>query len=957
MTAQLSHQILTLLPRQLQDPTQQTVTALVDQLTPEQAALIGEQGAAVIQACASSPWLSQVFLKDPARFYHWLSTGIFDQQPDGNRLREEITNAANRCETRDQLKLALHTIHLREEAIIAWRDLNNLADLAENLAHISQLAENILTASIAWLTRELAEKHGTPMSAESNLPVQLTLLAMGKLGGGELNFHSDIDLIALFDDEGETTGTSGQKGVLSNQEFFTRLIRALVDLLQNPGDVGQLYNVDLRLRPFGDSGALVITGSALEAYYTRHGREWERYALIKARPVAVDSTYGTEVLESLSPFIYRRYLDYGAFQSLRELKQEIDQQVERSSRQYSVKLGHGGIREIEFIVQALQLVHGGRDPSLCQPALATVMQRLEARGDLSTEDCQTLRESYHFLRRSEHRIQMLHHRQQHQLPADETDLLRLAVAMGFDKSADYLKQLEVTTQKVSELFADLLAPQSRPATRIDQTSFARLWSQPLTAESSIPLLDELGFVDSAGAFEQLLALQKSRNHLAASALAQQRLQQLLPNLLTSCADQQQADVALSGTLRLLDTILRRSAYLSLLYENPSALQRLCQLCAIGDWVTGWLCQHPVLLDELLDSRSFGERPDHDHLTSLFQQAIREGGDDLEQQMNRLRDQRNAAVLQAAMLDISAPGGSGDLLTEVAELVLESCLNLAWQQLVQRHGAPPAEVYPADSTAPGLLILGYGKLGSRGLSYRSDLDLVLLQPDCSPDLLTTGPEPTPLHRFYSRVGQRLIQLLSTQTTSGRLYEVDVRLRPSGNAGPIVSELQSFIRYQLNDAHTWEHQALVHARPICGDPALASAFSKFREQLLSQPRDRSQLLDEITSMRARVQDEKNIVTAGDQLKLNDGGMLDIEFFGQYLVLLHSAKYAQLTTPTTTTEILAAAATADQITAEQAQGLTTAYTDLINCRRLWELGQPVAENALNAEKLALNQRLMDY
>lgn len=951
MGVQLSHLIKTLLPTLLQPTALQATEAILSAVPKTSRALISDHLTDLIRVNAYSPWLRQTLAKDHERFITWLKGNSFGLKLQPETLRAEVCAATQSCETVEELKHALCTIHLREEVIIAWRDLNSIADLKENLQHISQLAEIMVTAGLTWLTQWLVEKHGMPIGELTAKPTQLALIAMGKLGGGELNFHSDIDLIAVYGEAGETNGAQP----LANQEFFTRLIRALVDLLQTPGEDGRLYNVDLRLRPFGDGGALVASGDALEAYYTRHGREWERYALIKARPVAGDIAFGNQLLCNLSPFIYRRYLDYGAFQSLRELKHEIDRQVKRKSRQYDVKLGRGGIREIEFIAQTFQLVHGGRDNALRLQALATVLPRLEQRGDISSAEREMLVDAYRFLRRSEHRIQMLHHQQQHQLPSDETDMLRLASSMGFTSTTDYLAALKVITDSVAILFGDLLATETIPSTDSAGSKFTALWEQPLTQESVIPLLEQLGFSDTEAACQQLLALQKSRNHKAASALAQRRLQRLLPNLLAVCAKQNQADAALGGTLRLLDTILRRSAYLSLLYENPTALHRLCQLCAAGEWITDWLCQHPVLLDDLIDSRSFAQRPTRQNLAAQFNRAVVQGDDDLEQQMNRLRDQRNGALLRAAMLDINPNTKSGDLLTEIAELVLDNCLRLAWQQLVSRYGPPPPTVYPANAKTPGMLVVGYGKLGAKELSYRSDLDLVLLRPDCDADQLTVGHEPTPLHRFYNRVSQRLLQLLSTQTTSGRLYEVDIRLRPSGNAGPIVSDLQSFKHYQLHQAQTWEHQALVHSRPITGDTTLHEAFTYIRKETLSLRRNRHELATAIIDMRSRVDEEKTIASLTDQLKLSDGGMLDIEFFSQYLVLLNAADHSALTAPTATTDILSTAITARLIAADDGSQLIETYQQLADCRRQWELGQSTNRQALTADNLKLNHQLI--
>lgn len=934
----------------MQATAQESIATLIAGLPADGKTLVSQHSADLVRAISYSPWLRQTLLKDPYRFLTWLEQGRLGRKLSPPDLHAEVESAAQNCQTPSALQQALRTIHLREEIIIAWRDLNGHADLQENLNHLSELAEITVTVATSWLTEKLIAIHGPPIGESSAAPVALTLLAMGKLGGSELNFHSDIDLIAVFGEAGNTAGSAP----ISNHEFFTRLIKQLVDLLQNPVNEGALYNVDLRLRPFGDSGPLVVTTNALEAYYSSHGREWERYALIKARPIGTGIACGEQLLTDLSPFIYRRYLDYGAFQSLRDLKQEIDRQVERKSRHYNLKLGRGGIREIEFITQVFQLVHGGRDPSLQQTSLNQVIPLLAARGDLSDTECQILLDAYRFLRRSEHRIQMLQRRQQQQLPADATDLLRLAAAMGYASSVDYLAALTETTAAVAELFSGLLTPETTARSQPSAAAFADLWRQPLREENTVVLLKNLGYNDPQHAYQSLLALQKSRNHQVASTLAQQRLQRVLPNLLVDCAKQVESVAVLDATLRLLGTILRRSAYISLLYENPTALQRLCQLCSAGPWVTDWLCQHPTLLDELLDNRLFRQRPAHTDLVEQFSRAVTRSGDDLEQQMNQLRDQRNALVLRAAMLDIIPKSDSGNLLTETAELVLDNALRLAWQQLTDRHGPPPS-VRAENRCEPGLLIIGYGKLGSDNLSYRSDLDLVLLHPAVDADLLTTGNEPTSLSRFYIRVTQRLIHLLSTQTTSGRLYEVDTRLRPSGNAGPIVSDLASFQRYQLEQAQTWEHQALVHARPIAGDTPLRKAFIDIRRSVLRTNRNHQELVAAIIDMRERISREKTIVDQTDHIKLSDGGMLDIEFFSQYLVLQHAAAHPDLACPTATIEILNAAIYADLLDPGHGAQLIGSYRQLNRCRRQWELGQAIDPSVLDTAELEQNFRLI--
>ena len=946
---QLSHQIEQLLPAALTNEFRVSQHGLINNLDNNLlTALSDSELAQLVTACASSSWLLQNVTAAPDKVLDYIKKGFFERSLNVEQLHTELSEAANRCENLEQLKQLLREINRREKIIIAWRDLNLLADLKDNLNHLSQLAELMTTVGLNWLNQALTERLGTPIGETSGEPATYTLLALGKLGGGELNFHSDIDLIPLFSEQGETNGNKP----VSNQEFFTQLTRQLVDLLQSQTELGLVYHVDLRLRPFGDSGPLTSSANSMVSYYSSHGREWERYALIKARPIAGDLSLGYQLLAELSPFIYRRYLDYGVFESLRELKQNIDQQIERKAGPFHIKLGPGGIREIEFITQVFQLLSGGRDTRLQQTQILKVMPLLQQREDLSAEQLQTLHSGYGFLRRSEHRIQMLNHRQLHTLPTTTEEQQQLAAAMGETSYVDYLQSLEGVTAGVSAIFNDLLASTQDDSTESASDRIAQQWDQALLADEITPLLLELGFDDPQASYQGLLGLQRSHSFQVASAEARQRVARLIPKLLTATASQQQNSAALLGSLKFLQSIIRRSAYISLLIENPQALDQLCRLCAAGDWLTNWLCDHPVLLDELLDHRNLQHRPDYKNLACQFQEIISTQTENsasseqsalldqhLEQQMNQLRDLRNGSLLRAAILDIGELTDSNGLLSDTAELVLTSCLQMSWHHLLCKHGSPSPEPNHAN---PNILIIGYGKLGSQAMNYSSDLDLVLLQPDIDNEAITQGANPVSNHRFYSRVVQRLIHLLTTQTTSGKLYEIDFRLRPSGNSGPIVTQISSFERYLREDAHTWEYQALVHARPVAGDPALKQSFVDLRRRILCQPRNRAELSDEIQQMAARIRQEKTIKTIPDKLKLSAGGMVDVEFCGQFLVLQHAANFAELTQSTTTAGILKTAAECHLIEPTESDPLIKHYQLLCDTRTDWELGQSISEQA---------------
>ena len=942
--AQLSHQIELLIPVAL---TNEHRAAKLDRLcdlpTDLLTTLDPAELAQLVTASTCSPWLLDTVAQSPQIITECIANGRFTTPLNAGDLLSEVSAAAQQATEPGQLKQALRRISRREKIIIAWRDLNQLADLEDNLYHLSQLAQILTTVGLEWLRQRLTKNHGTPISDSTEQPATYTLLALGKLGGGELNFHSDIDLIPLYSDQGETNGNKK----ISNQEFFTQLTRDLVDLLQNQTSEGIIYQVDLRLRPFGDSGALTSSHNSMITYYSSHGREWERYALIKARPLAGDLNLGYQLLADLSPFVYRRYLDYGVFESLRELKQAIDQQIERKSGPFHVKLGRGGIREIEFITQVFQLLNGGRDSRLQQPQILKTLPLLQQRGDLTADQLQTLLAGYQFLRRSEHRIQMLNHRQLHTLPTTTADQQQLACAMCEISYEQFLQNLHQVTAAISSIFNNLLASTEADSSDSLNSQISRLWSQPLNPDEVIPILQQLGFDDPQASFQGLTGLQKSQPLRLASAEAEQRVHRLVPLLINSAAAQLNNSAALLGAIKFLQSIIRRSAYISLLIENPQALDQLCSLCAAGERITSWLCEHPVVLDELLDHRSLNRRPDYPTLAAQFNHIINPQADyatssnqadpaelDLEQQMNQLRDLRSGSLLRAAILDIGEQASSEGLLTDTAELVLDSCLQMSWQHLANKHGPPIENSRPF---LPKILVIGYGKLGAKTLSYGSDLDLVLLQPDVDDEAETLGEHPVTNHRFYNRVVQRFIHLLTTQTTSGKLYEIDFRLRPSGNSGPIVTPTSSFERYLREDARIWELQALVHARPVAGDPALKQIFLKLRQQALCQPRKSAELSSEILQMADRIRQEKPARTLPDKLKLSPGGMVDIEFCSQYLVLRHAADFVQLTRPTTTIKILQVAADCRLINHTDCQQLIEHYQLLSETRTRWELGQP--------------------
>lgn len=837
---------------------------------------------------------------------------VYGETEYTQKLLSVLQSAQDETALQQQLRLFRHLQMVR----IIWRDLAGWADLAETTRDLSALADACISVTMERLYQWQIEVNGTPFDVDGN-PQQLVVLGMGKLGAGELNLSSDIDLIFCYSEDGETQG--GRRS-LSHEEFFTRLGRKLIQALDNVTVEGFVFRVDMRLRPFGDSGALVASFDAMEEYYQTQGREWERYAMIKARPITGSNDERKAISELLRPFVYRRYLDYGMFDSLREMKAMIAGQLHLKGMEDNIKLGAGGIREIEFIGQIFQLIYGGRDKPLQQRPILTILDLLAERKLLSGYAVQALKAAYDFLRRTEHRIQAWADQQTHLLPKDEAARQRLAVMMDYADWPAFLTDLDDYRQQVHEHFEQLLtAPQAddEPADAIAL----------LTAGEAEKLeyLHQCGYQDSAACLETLDKLLQSHACKNLSDTGRGRLKKLLPLLVQAAASTDNPDACLARLMPLLEAIMRRSAYMALLVENPLALSQLIKLAAASPLISHQLARYPLLLDELLDPRSLYEVPNRQEQTRRLVQYLASVEDgDLEQQMNRLREFRQIATLHVAAADVTGVlplMRVGDQLSELAEIQLAQVLKLAWQYLVQRHGYPPA-AQAEDLIDCGFAVLAYGKLGGLELGYGSDLDLVFVFDD-SRQGTTDGDKPVDLMVFYTRLAQRMIHVMSTVTSGGTLYEVDTRLRPSGNSGLLVTPLSGFAEYQHNEAWTWEHQALVRARCVLGDQQLAGKFADIRQQVLGKSRETKALAIEVAEMRQKMRQQldKSTETLFD-LKQGIGGITDIEFLVQYAVLAWAADLPELMVYTDNIRILDALAATGKLHAEESMMLADAY-----------------------------------
>jgi [glutamine synthetase] adenylyltransferase / [glutamine synthetase]-adenylyl-L-tyrosine phosphorylase len=782
----------------------------------------------------------------------------------------------------------LRIFRRREMLRIAWRDLAGWAVLEETLGHLSELAEVCIRAADDWSHQRMVEKHGEPRGTDGT-PQRLLVVAMGKLGGGELNFSSDIDLVFLFPEAGETDG----QRCLSNGEFFTRAGRQLIRLLDEATADGFVFRVDMRLRPFGDSGPLAMSLTAFSNYLLQHGRAWERYAYVKARTVTGHHAGMGLYRDVLRPFVFRRYLDFGLFDALREMKSGIAAEVARRELRDNIKLGHGGIREIEFIVQCIQLLRGGADPRLRQQGLPAALARLEETGQLPPQAVAELREAWRFLRLTENRLQAWQDRQTHELPGDPTGRMRLAWSMGFEDWDGFSAALAGHQERVGAWFRRQTAEGQDTG---PDDGVARAWRSEASAEDSRAGLAAAGFDAPGRAHAALRSLAEAAWYRRLDETARQRLERLVPALARGAGGLPAPELALERLLRVVSAIGGRSAYFALLNENPAARERFVLLCGSSEFLASKVAVHPLLLDDLIDPRVMESPPGRDELAAELEERLAgEDPGDLEGLMDALRNFQRAAVFRVAVADLTGRlplMKVSDQLTWIAEVLLEACIRIARHDAEQRHGRPLCGEREDALQGCGMAVIGYGKLGGLELGYSSDLDLVFVHDARGAIQRTEGPAVIEAGMLFARMTRRIVHLLTTPTGAGVLYEVDTRLRPSGKGGLLVTSLTAFEAYQREHAWTWEHQALLRARAVAGDPQVRVAFEALRKRALIEAVRREGLRDEVAGMRERMRKELSAGTAElFDLKQDAGGVADIEFLVQYLVLRHAADFPEL------------------------------------------------------------------
>jgi glutamate-ammonia-ligase adenylyltransferase len=903
----------------LPDDLQSTVTASLQQWELQLAELALEfQATPEIIASIVKVWCSSLFvtescLRNPELLIDLVESGdlltVYEESSYTRKL------GAVSIETEVELMQKLRWFRRREMTRIAWRDLAGWAPLSETLVEVSWLADTCIQFALAFLYKQACEKRGTPVLADGN-PQQIVILGMGKLGAYELNYSSDIDLIFAYPENGQLS----DRKETSYSEFFTRLCQSLVKVLDEITVDGFVFRTDIRLRPFGDSGPIIMTFEGMENYYQTQAREWERYAMIKARQVAGDFTAGAQLMAMLKAFVYRRYLDYGAFEELRSLKAQITQELKRKDRMDNIKLGPGGIRECEFIGQAFQLIRGGNEKTLQTRGILDVLQILGELNLLTPNDAQQLTQSYCFLRRVENHIQQYQDRQTHDLPVSDVVQQVLAYSLDYADWNSFKSQLDEVRFQVHAVFEQVF---SLSRQEVNHQQSQQIWMGSTDEAELEESLKSYGFQQ---AVDSLAAIKEFKNSASIRRLTTKGakvLDRLMPQLIEAMQSLKNPDETLKRLLALFEAVAGRNVYLSLLAENPNALTQLLRLASASPWICDYLSLYPVLFDELLDTRSLFEplkKEDLDTQLSVLLDAIEV--QDLEQLMITLRQFKQLNLLRVAAADIMGVIPImivSDYLTYIAESIVGQVLKRAWLMLTEKHGFPPG----SDNQPKDFAIIGFGKLGGLELGYGSDLDMVFLYDCVDGNALTDGDKPISCAQFYGRLGLKIRHILDTKMLSGVLYEVDMRLRPSGDSGLLITHINAYEDYLKNQAWTWEHQALVRGRFIAGDVRIKIIYEAIRKRVLSLPRNIELLKVEVREMRKKMRNalvSKALMQF--DLKHSKGGIADIEFIVQFGVLAQTAKNPELTTYTDNIRLLEGLQATHFISKAQSEILKVAY-----------------------------------
>lgn len=911
------------------------------------ALLSAEQITLTQRVFSLSDFIAESCINNTGLLHDIWQSGLLSQASRTAQVESHLSELLTACDSEPGLLRTVRQFRRFHMCIIAWRELLQDASLTESLTHTSHLADRLIVGTLDWLYQLQCQEQGTPVNSEG-VKQQLVILAMGKLGGGELNFSSDIDLIFTYPDIGETVGAGR---AVANQKFFQRLGQRLITALHQVTADGFAYRVDMRLRPFGDSGPLVMSFNAFEEYYQNQGRDWERYAMVKARALGGNAETRIALEKMLRPFIYRRYVDFSAIDALRNMKAMIKAEVRRKGLKDNIKLGSGGIREVEFIAQTFQLIRGGREPVLQIKSLLATLNVLQSLGNISAESYTVLTESYCYLRQVENILQQINDAQTQTLPQSELDRCRLISVLGYPDWARFYVHINQIMAAINREFSQVIGDddedndESQPA--LD------LWHLQLSTDEAVTLLAEYGLTqqEAQNFARDLTNFKTDYERKSVGPRGRQTIEKLLPKLLFLILKNDDPAALLPRIIALLLKIVNRTAYLELLVENDLALTQLLRLCGASSMVATQLSDHPILLDELLvPSHLYHPTPLHEYRSELRQFMLRIPEDDQEQQLEALRQFKQTQLLRIAAADIAgelALMKVSDHLTWLAEAVVDNVVNLAWQQLAAKHGIPHNVVATGEK---GFAVVAYGKLGGIELGYGSDLDLVFIH-NCEDSGMTNGVKAIDSRQFYLRLAQRIIHIFSIRTNTGILYEVDMRLRPSGDSGVLACPVSRFLDYQCKEAWTWEHQSLVRTRIVYGDKLIQRRFTEVKRSILAKPRDTAELQKQVVDMRLKMRNHLLKARANEfDIKQSVGGITDIEFMMQYMVLNYAAQIPKLLLWPDNVRIISRCVSEGLMSEELGENLTTSYCqmrDAIHRRNLRGQNGIVADTEFTSQR----------
>ena len=914
--------MLTPLPNPLASRFEQDFETLADKVA---GASIEKHRDEILSIWYASPFIRRVCLAQPQWLEELLSQGQLHTDCDFAQHAAQLESELHQATGIEHLQQILRSSRGRAYARIAWRDLQQYATEEQTLSELSAYAQICIDRTLSWCFEWLKSRPHAGQF-EQSMSNNIVVFALGKLGGGELNFSSDVDLVFAYVDEPAHSQDERAKA----GSFYLKLVQLLIKVLSQQTQDGFVFRVDTRLRPFGNSGALVPSLAGIDQYFQTTGRDWERYAWIRARAIAGNTDTGEQFLKDVSPFMYRRYHDYGVMQSLREMKVMVDRKAGQAANRDNLKIGQGGIREIEFVAQMFQLIYGGRDPDLRMRSTLEALAYLGGSSKLSGENVTELRSAYLFLRKAENCLQMREDQQVYSLPAKDPEREQYAYAMGFESwDALYGEYLD-RTEKVSGIFHSLLLTEHASPEELgkDFGDLALVWPQIHEESLCMEILTRHFDEDAKDIYRRLRGFEESVRQI--EPVAEQRLERFFPVFLRDLSSHSQATLILTRFLRILTKIVQRSTYIALLTENQDKLSKLLKLIEASQWVAQYIAAHPLLLDELLHSDNY-DPPDLEEMQyqmqvlEQLQMLMDASGTNLEAYMERLREFKHAQVLRIAAADIVTDYPImrvSDHLSWLADTCLKSATRKAYQDLAEKHGEP-TRIVEGQAVNPELLIIEYGKLGGLELGYGSDLDVVFVHDGVDESGETDGERKLKNTVFFTRVVQRTIHLLTTTTASGKVFDIDTRLRPHGQSGAMVCSLATYADYLRNQAWLWEHQALIRARPVTSSKSLADTFQKLRKDLLCQARDIDEVRNSVIEMRDKIvagHPSRN----GEQfsLKKDRGGIVDIEFIVQFYVLSYANRHNEICVHTDNVRILDACAKAGLIQQESVEELKAIY-----------------------------------